>query len=46
MPLQKEQLTEGLLQRLIISLIEEDDFSDELKLELLDAMGGTSACSP
>lgn len=29
-----------LLQRVVISLIEDDDFSDELKLELVDAMGG------
>lgn len=39
-------INKSLLQRLIISLIEEDDFSDELKLELLDAMGGTSTRSP
>lgn len=38
-------INKDLLQRLIISLIEEDDFSDELKLELLDAMGGTSVGS-
>lgn len=30
-----------LLQRLIVSLIEEDDFSEALKLELLVAMGGS-----
>lgn len=28
-----------LLQRVVVSLIEEDDFSDELKLDLLEAMG-------
>lgn len=30
-----------LLQRVIVSLIEEDDFSEALKLELLVAMGGS-----
>ncbi len=33
-------INKDLLQRLIISLIEDDDFPDELKLELLECMGG------
>lgn len=33
------RIDKDLLQRLIISLIEEDDFSDALKLELLESMG-------
>lgn len=33
------KIEKDLLQRLIISLIEEDDFSDELKFELLQSMG-------
>lgn len=32
-------INKGLLQRLVISLIEEDDFSDDLKLALLEALG-------
>lgn len=32
-------IDKGLLQRLVISLIEEDDFSDDLKLALLEALG-------
>ncbi len=33
------RINKGLLLRLVISLIEEDDFSDDLKLALLDALG-------
>lgn len=32
-------INKGLLQRLVISLVEEDDFSDDLKLALLEALG-------
>ena len=32
-------ITKDLLQRVVMSLIEEDDFSDALKLDLLEAMG-------
>jgi len=32
-------INKELLQRLVISLIEEDDFSDCLKLELMEALG-------
>ena len=32
-------IPKDLLQRVVISLIEEDDFSDALKLDLLEAMG-------
>lgn len=31
-------INKDLLQRVVVSLIEDDDFSDELKLDLLDAM--------
>lgn len=34
------QVSKDLLQMLITSLITEDDYSDELKLRLLDALGG------
>lgn len=34
------KISKEFLQDLIISLIEEDDFSEELKLKLLEAMGG------
>lgn len=33
------KIEKRLLQKVIVSLIEEDDFSDELKLELLAALG-------
>lgn len=33
-------ISKELLQRVVISLIEDDEFPDELKLELLEAMGG------
>ena len=32
-------IDKNLLQRVVVSLIEEDDFSDELKLDLYEAMG-------
>ena len=32
-------IPKDLLQRVVMSLIEEDDFSDALKLDLLEAMG-------
>lgn len=32
-------VNKALLQRVVVSLIEEDDFPDELKLDLLEAMG-------
>ena len=31
-------INKDLLQRVVVSLIEDDDFSDELKLDLLDSM--------
>src|SRR5690606_19863651 len=34
------RISKGLLQRLVISLIEDDDFPDELELELLESMRG------
>lgn len=32
-------INKDLLQRVVVSLIEDDDFSDNLKLELVEAMG-------
>jgi death-on-curing protein len=32
-------IDKGLLQRVVVSLIEDDDFPDELKLALVEAMG-------
>lgn len=34
----KDTISRELLQRVIVSLIEDDDFPDDLKLDLLDAM--------
>lgn len=33
-------IEKDLLQRVVLSLIEDDDFPDDLKLDLLEAMGG------
>lgn len=33
-------INKELLQRVVLSLIEDDEFPDELKLDLLEAMGG------
>lgn len=33
-------INKNLLHRVVISLIEDDDFPDDLKLDLLEAMGG------
>lgn len=34
-------VSKNLLQRVVTSLIEDDDFPDEIKLELFEAMGGS-----